>query len=34
VPKYLRWYRFAFGPSLTVDEVRMQAARIARLNES
>ena len=22
IPKYLRWYRFAFGPQLTVDEVQ------------
>jgi dolichol-phosphate mannosyltransferase len=33
VPKYLRWYRFAFGPELTLDEVRRQAARIAARNE-
>jgi hypothetical protein len=22
VPSYLRWYRFAFGPPLTADQVR------------
>jgi hypothetical protein len=22
VPSYLRWYRFAFGPQLTADQVR------------
>jgi dolichol-phosphate mannosyltransferase len=32
IPKYLRWYRFAYGPQLTVEQVRDQAARIARLN--
>jgi len=24
VPSYLRWYRFAFGPRLTADQVRHQ----------
>ncbi len=33
VPKYLRWYRFAFGPELTVAEVRRQGARIAARND-
>jgi dolichol-phosphate mannosyltransferase len=32
IPKYLRWYRFAFGPQLTLDEVNREAARIAALN--
>ena len=32
IPKYLRWYRFAYGPQLTVQQVRDQAARIARRN--
>jgi glycosyltransferase involved in cell wall biosynthesis len=32
VPKYLRWYLFAFGPELTVDEVRRRSAKIARRN--
>jgi dolichol-phosphate mannosyltransferase len=27
LPKYLRWYRFAFGPRLSVDELRAQVAR-------
>jgi len=29
IPKYLRWYRFAFGPRLTAEGVRAQAARDA-----
>jgi dolichol-phosphate mannosyltransferase len=29
IPKYLRWYRFAFGPRLTAEGVRGQAARVA-----
>ena len=32
IPRYLRWYRFAFGPELTVDQVDKAAADIARLN--
>lgn len=32
IPKYLRWYRFAYGRRLTVDEVRAAAADIARKN--
>jgi dolichol-phosphate mannosyltransferase len=32
IPKYLRWYRFAFGPQLTLEQVTRQAARIAALN--
>jgi glycosyltransferase involved in cell wall biosynthesis len=32
VPKYLRWYRFAFGPELTPEELERQASRIAALN--
>jgi glycosyltransferase involved in cell wall biosynthesis len=32
VPKYLRWYRFAFGPPLTLEQVSREAARIAALN--
>jgi dolichol-phosphate mannosyltransferase len=27
IPKYLRWYRFAFGPRLTAEGVRAQVAR-------
>lgn len=32
IPKYLRWYRFAFGPQLTLAQVTRQAERIAQLN--
>jgi dolichol-phosphate mannosyltransferase len=32
LPKYLRWYRFAFGPALTIDQVDAAARRIAELN--
>lgn len=32
IPKYLRWYRFAFGPQLTLEQVSREAARIADLN--
>jgi dolichol-phosphate mannosyltransferase len=32
LPKYLRWYRFAFGPELTVQQVAESSARIATLN--
>jgi glycosyltransferase involved in cell wall biosynthesis len=32
IPKYLRWYRFAFGPQLSVDEVQERAAEIAKAN--
>jgi dolichol-phosphate mannosyltransferase len=28
-PKYLRWYRFAFGPHLGLDELRQQTAGAA-----
>jgi glycosyltransferase involved in cell wall biosynthesis len=34
VPKYLRWYRFAFGPQLTLEQVGREAARIAALNNN
>jgi hypothetical protein len=27
IPKYLRWYRFAFGGRLTADEVRTRTAK-------
>jgi dolichol-phosphate mannosyltransferase len=33
IPKYLRWYRFAFGPALTPQQVSEQAERIAVLNQ-
>lgn len=32
LPKYLRWYRFAFGPPLTAQEVSHEAAKIAARN--
>ncbi len=32
VPRYLRWYAFAFGPRLTPHQVRSASARIAALN--
>jgi glycosyltransferase involved in cell wall biosynthesis len=33
IPRYLRWYRFAFGPELTLEQVKRQAAEIAERNE-
>jgi len=33
IPKYLRWYKFAFGPALSPAQVAAQAARIAALNQ-
>lgn len=27
LPRYLRWYRFAFGPQLTVEQVRAKSSR-------
>jgi glycosyltransferase involved in cell wall biosynthesis len=30
LPKYLRWYRYAFGRRLTLDQVRLQAREQAR----
>jgi dolichol-phosphate mannosyltransferase len=32
IPRYLRWYRFAFGPPLTSDQVAQAAAEIAAQN--
>lgn len=32
VPRYLRWYRFAFGKELTLEEVAVGASEIAKLN--
>jgi dolichol-phosphate mannosyltransferase len=32
IPKYLRWYRFAFGPRLTLEELKKQSAAIAQRN--
>ena len=34
IPKYLRWYRFAFGPQLTLEELKRQSAQIAARNNS
>lgn len=33
VPKYLRWYAFAFGPELSLEDVRSEGERIAARNE-
>ncbi len=33
MPMYLRWYLFAYGPQLSVEEVRRAGARIAARNE-
>jgi len=32
IPRYLRWYRFAFGRQLTLEQVAVGAAEIAKLN--
>lgn len=32
VPRYLRWYRFAFGKQLTLEQVAVGASEIAKLN--
>ncbi|HEV2887881.1 MAG TPA: glycosyltransferase family 2 protein [Jatrophihabitans sp.] len=32
IPRYLRWYRFAFGPPLTKEQVARAAAAIAQQN--
>src|SRR5450759_30001 len=32
IPRYLRWYRFAFGKQLTLEQVALEAAEIAKLN--
>jgi hypothetical protein len=34
IPKYLRWYRFAFGPQLSLEELKRQSAQIAARNNS
>ena len=34
VPKYLRWYRFAFGPRLSLEELKRQSAAIAERNSA
>jgi dolichol-phosphate mannosyltransferase len=33
IPRYLRWYRFAFGKRLTPEQVSREAAKIAMLND-
>ncbi len=33
IPKYLRWYRFAYGPELSLDQVRRRSGEIARRND-
>ena len=33
IPKYLRWYRFAFGPRLAIDQLKRQSAAIAQRND-
>lgn len=30
IPKYLRWYLFAFGPQLDLQELRTRAAKVAK----
>ncbi len=30
LPRYLRWYRFAFGPELTVDQLQIKASSTTR----
>ena len=27
IPSYLRWYRFAFGPPLTAEQIRARTGR-------
>lgn len=34
IPRYLRWYQFAFGPPLTVEQVRAAGKKIAAKNEA
>jgi dolichol-phosphate mannosyltransferase len=34
IPKYLRWYLFAFGPQLTLEELTRQSAAIAERNNA
>jgi glycosyltransferase involved in cell wall biosynthesis len=34
IPKYLRWYRFAFGPKLSLEELKKQSAAIARRTDT
>jgi glycosyltransferase involved in cell wall biosynthesis len=32
IPRYMRWYRFAFGKQLTLEQIALAAAQIAKLN--
>lgn len=32
IPRYLRWYRFSFGPRMDAEEIRREARRIAGVN--
>lgn len=34
IPKYLRWYRFSFGTSLTAEEIRARTVRYASITSS
>jgi glycosyltransferase involved in cell wall biosynthesis len=34
IPKYLHWYRFAFGPRLTAEQVRAKASRFVNGTEA
>lgn len=34
IPLYLRWYAFAFGPRLSLEQLRQESARIASRNAS
>jgi hypothetical protein len=33
IPKYLRWYRFAYGPKLSLDEVIRRSMTISAEND-
>jgi glycosyltransferase involved in cell wall biosynthesis len=33
IPRYLRWYRFAFGPPLSSDQIAQAARRVAQKNQ-
>jgi hypothetical protein len=33
IPRYVRWYRFAFGPKLTAEQIRSRG-EAARNNEA
>jgi glycosyltransferase involved in cell wall biosynthesis len=34
IPKYLRWYRFAIGPRLSLEDLKRQSAAIAERNNT